>query len=352
MDEHVVDILQSIGLSEYQSRAYVTAVGLGSTTLSSLSDEADIPQQRIYDVVDDLEERGLVEVHEGKNGKEAVAVPPTVGLAEHKRQRIDVFESSVDDAMDELSKRFDERNTSAGFVTVLNHRSSVRRHVRTAIESAEWWLFCSLSVEWYQDVQEEIQAALERGVTVRLLVQADDPATVENSLYPDGLLVRYRPSADLVVAADREYGIFRGVSSESVARPSLVSRDESMVEMFQRYSEQFWTGSMRVRTERPYPRRYLAPWRVIGDHVDLLDAGERPLVTVEGHDTETGRVGTWEGVVVDYEFESEYEADFSVVLPEVARLVVETGGERLTVGGWDATLEDVAAHGIEVRPPE
>ena len=54
MDDSIIDTLQEIGLTEYQSRAYVAAVSLGTARLSALSDESDIPQQRIYDVVDVL----------------------------------------------------------------------------------------------------------------------------------------------------------------------------------------------------------------------------------------------------------------------------------------------------------
>jgi hypothetical protein len=135
-----------------------------------------------------------------------------------------------------------------------------------------------------------------------------------------------------------------------------------MVEMIQRYSEQFWMGSGRVRTNLSHPRRYLSPWRAITDHLDLLggegtspDPGREQdalELYVEGHDTDTGRTGTWEGTVVDYVLETAADADQTVVLPEVARLVVETDDGRVTVGGWDAILEDVAAHGLEVRRPQ
>jgi sugar-specific transcriptional regulator TrmB len=350
MDE-LLDTLQDIGLTQYQSRAYVAAVDLDTERLSVLSDEADIPQQRIYDIIDDLEELGLVEVHEGESGKEAVAVPPEVGLEELKRQRVEQFESTFETAIDDLTERFTGVDRSKGFVTVVNHESSARRHVANAIDQAEWWLFLSLPAEWYREFQDDVRAAVERGVTVWALLQGDYQTVAQRQTYPDGMLVRHRPSADLVVAADRAYGVFRGVAAPAMSRPTLVTTDRSMVEMFQRYSEQFWTASQLVRSQHTYPRRYLTPWRSINDHIEALDDGEPLEVSVEGHDTETGHMGSWEGPVVDYEIAPEMETNYSVVLPEVARLVVETGDSRVTIGGWDATLEDVAAHGIEFRRP-
>lgn len=351
MDDSVADALQDIGLTEYQTRAYVTAVERGRSSLSNLADAADIPTQRIYDVVDDLEELGLVEVHEGSGGKEAIAVAPDVGLTELKRQRVDRLEATVDTAIDELDQLFSEVDTSAGFVSVVSHDSSVRRHVTSAIESAEWWLFLSLPADWYTDLRAEIESAVERGVTVRLLVQPADDGSTEPAPFPDGVLVRRRRAADLVVAADREYGIFRGIGSPAVSRPSLVTKDRSLVEMFQRYSEQFWTASEPLQTDASSPRRYLTPWQALTDNADRLAAGEPLEAYVEGHETETGRTGTWSGAVVDHELRPADQSDFSVVLPEIARLTLDTADGHVTVGGWDATLEDVAAHGVEIRRP-
>lgn len=351
MDQEIVDSLQNVGLTEYQARAYVATVSLGTARFSALADEADIPQQRIYDVVDDLRDLGLVEVHEGGNGKQAVAVPPDAGLADLKRARLEEFESTFDTAIGGLNQLFAEVDTSAGFVTVVNHESSARRHVANAVASASWWLFLSLPVAWYDDVEDAVRDAVDRDVTVRALVQSEDRTVVENHPFPDGVTVRHRPSADVVIAADREYGVFRGVAAPAVTRPALVTRDESMVEMFQRYSEQFWAASRRIRSDDGYPRRYLSPWRAITDHREQLDAGEPFEVYVEGHDTETGRQGSWTGRIVEFDLDAERDADYAVVLPEVARLVVETDDGRITVGGWDATLEDVAAHGLEIRRP-
>lgn len=348
-DDGLFDVLQEIGLTEYQSRAYVAAVRLGTSRFSELSDEADIPQQRIYDVVDDLEGLGLVEVHEASQGKEAVAVDPETGLNELKEQRVDEFASNVETAVTNLDQRYEESDTSLGFVTVVNHESSVRRHVASAIASADWWLFISIPYDWYGDLEPDLRAAVDRGVTVRALVQSENRSRVDQTTYLEGMAVRHRPGADLVVAADRNYGVFRGIAAPSVSRPSLVTWDENIVEMLQRYTEQFWLPSREVFAERPFPRRYLNPWLAISDLEDRLADGDHLQAYVEGHDTSTGQSGTWEGHIVDAETQAGGSLESPLGLPEVARLTIEVDGEQVTLGGWDATLEDVAAHGIEIR---
>lgn len=348
-DEDLIDVLQDIGLTEYQSRAYAAAVRLGSTRFSALSDEADIPQQRIYDVVDDLEALGLVEVHEASQGKEAVAIPPETGLNELKNHRFEEFASNVEAAVATLEQQYERKETSPGFLTVVNHESSVKRHVRSAIETAEWWLFLSLPQHWFEDMTDAVRDAIDRGVTVRLVIQNENVEAVERVSYPDGIEVRYRPSADLVVVADRAYGVFRGIAAPTVERPSLVTWDENIIEMLRRYTEQFWFPSRHVYGERTFPRRYLNPWSAIADLDDAFTSDERLVVYIEGHDTTTGARATWEGPVIDVETRAGGRLDSPLGLPEVARFRIEVDGEPMTVGGWDATLEDIAAHGIEVR---
>lgn len=348
-DDDLIDVLGDIGLTEYQSRAYVASVRLGTTRYASLADEADIPQQRIYDVVEDLEELGLVEVQQGGDGKQAVPVDPERSLTELREQHVDEFSASVRTAIDSLEREYAQVDSSLGFVTVVSHESSVRRHVGEAIEDAEWVLFLSMPHDWYRDLADEVAAALDRGVSVQLLAQADDRETVAGAEYPAGLDVRHRPSADLLVAADRSYGIFRGVAAPPVSRPALVTADENFVEMLQRYRQQFWAPSAVVRTATRLPRRYLDPWSLILDlETRRLEVAD-PVVSLEGHEVETGRAGSWEGRLVDYTFEPDLDPGDTWTLPEVAQLEVQTDEGRVTVGGWDARLEDVAAHGLELR---
>lgn len=347
-EDDVVDDLMEIGLTEYQSRAYVAAVTLGTADFSSVAEESGIPRQRIYDVIYSLEDLGLVEVHEGGNGKEVAAPPPETVLEELRDRRLDEVALQFDRLKEGLQQEYSQVERTRGFVTVVRHQSSVRRHVRSAVEAAGWWLFLSLDVDTYEAVVEEVREAMDRDVSVRLLLHVGEPRDLPDVALPEGLEVRRRPSADTLVAADRDYGVFRGVAAPTVRRPTLVTRDENVVEMLQRYSQQFWTASESVRTTEGFPRRYLSPWQAI---VDVRRAGipaDALRLRVEGHATETGRRGTWAGDLLDYELRAHEESDFAVTLPEVARLTIDADGETVTVGGWDATLEDVAAHGIEI----
>ncbi len=59
---NVVDHLVRLGLSEYESRAYVAIITLGEATLKEISKESGVPRSRAYDVMNRLAEKGFVEV--------------------------------------------------------------------------------------------------------------------------------------------------------------------------------------------------------------------------------------------------------------------------------------------------
>ena len=347
-DDTLIEDLKEIGFTEYQSKAYLAAVSSGTSSLSTLAKEADIPQQRIYDVVDSLEAMGLLEVHEGRQGKEAFAPPPETVLEELKRQRIDRYSRQFDYISERVSNLHDRIESPPGFITVVKNRSSLLRHLGNAIDGAEWWLYLGITPALYEEVRDEITAATDRGVTVRLIIQgeADDPRS--DLTFDSRVQVRSRLADHLLVAADRSYALYQGLSSSTEQSPVLVACEATLVTMFQRYTEQIWGPAHPIQMAEGFPRRYLNPLQVILDIGECL--GEESLeVTIEGHETESEQSGLWTGRIVDHELVSNSTIPYAI--PEKVSLVVETEEGTITVGGWDATIEDVAAHGIEIDRP-
>lgn len=352
-EDQIVESLQELGLTEYQSRAYVAAVRLGTARPNDLADESGVPQARVYDVIDDLEDRGLVEVHQRSRGKEVSAPPPEQALDGLKERHITEFTETANGAAAALSRLHERKQADGAFVSMVSHRESALRHAERAIESAEWWLTLSLSPDRYRQLADAIEAALDRGVTVRLLLRADDresgsDGALSDLSFPDGLRVRYRELADTFVLADRTYGVYSSARPQGAAEPYLIMQEPNLVLVFQSYAEQIWPASEVIRTGDGFPRRYLDPWHAIVDLRDELDAGAEFAATATGRETETGRSDTWTGRLVGYDLEGPTDADFSVAIPVTASLTVATDDGELSVGGWKARIEDVAADGVEI----
>ncbi|HLE05955.1 MAG TPA: helix-turn-helix domain-containing protein, partial [Candidatus Nanoarchaeia archaeon] len=101
----MIDLLRKLGLNKYESDAYVALVKLGSASAFNISKASSVPFGRIYDSLNVLEIKGLVEVVPTKP-KKYKAVDPTSAL-----------NTLVDEGFNELTKiRADIKNSVASLV--------------------------------------------------------------------------------------------------------------------------------------------------------------------------------------------------------------------------------------------
>jgi sugar-specific transcriptional regulator TrmB len=74
------ELLRSLGLTKYEIDAYLTLLKFKNITAYSLGQLSGVPQGRIYDVVEKLMSKGLVELHPGKP-KKFSPIDPKIAIA-------------------------------------------------------------------------------------------------------------------------------------------------------------------------------------------------------------------------------------------------------------------------------
>ncbi|MFG2795020.1 TrmB family transcriptional regulator [Streptomyces sp. NPDC048419] len=80
LEDAAVNDLMSLGLARYEARVYLTLIRRGSYTAAEVSREADVPRQRVYDVLDALVRRQLATTRPGRVATYC-AVTPELALA-------------------------------------------------------------------------------------------------------------------------------------------------------------------------------------------------------------------------------------------------------------------------------
>ena len=60
--EQAVEVLQQLGLKEYEARCFVGLSRLNTGTAKQLSELTEVPRTRVYDAIRVLESQGLVEI--------------------------------------------------------------------------------------------------------------------------------------------------------------------------------------------------------------------------------------------------------------------------------------------------
>src|SRR6476660_850854 len=99
-----VEALTRLGLTEYESRAYLTLMARDRYTAAELARSAGIPRQRIYDVLGSLSERGLVRSRPGPVARYTAVDPQAAAnrLMTVHREAFEELEKTTDQLVDQL----------------------------------------------------------------------------------------------------------------------------------------------------------------------------------------------------------------------------------------------------------
>lgn len=178
MDEHA-DLLAELGLSNYEAKAYVALAGGGAMTADEVAAESDVPQGRVYDVLNSLVDRSLARADDGRprtyvhvEPEEAVDRLRTQCLEELEEQR-SAYERTASAATDALSEITGDE-TNDGFTTsalqeeaardlLLERFAAADDSIRIAADTVD------VSPEFEEAFAERLVNLLEVGISVRLL---------------------------------------------------------------------------------------------------------------------------------------------------------------------------------------
>jgi sugar-specific transcriptional regulator TrmB len=99
----LMDALKTIGLNLYERRLWVALLAKGASTAGELSEIANVPRSRTYDVLQSLAEKGFVMVQAAKPLR-YVALPPEEALEKAKKK--------IEENMKEAVKRIEMLKSS------------------------------------------------------------------------------------------------------------------------------------------------------------------------------------------------------------------------------------------------
>ena len=131
--------MQNLGLTEYQARIYLTLLDLGEAIASQLPSLSRVPRTRIYSTMNQLHEKGLVEIIPEKPTK-YVPVPIEAYIekvAERKRLEASELETNVDDFSLEFAIIPTVEVAKAGKFEAIYGRRNVRERLSKMYDGAK-----------------------------------------------------------------------------------------------------------------------------------------------------------------------------------------------------------------------
>lgn len=190
--------LRDLGLSEYEARAYRALLRNSPATAKELSRTSDVPMGRIYDVLNNLEQRGLVRSQAASRPKKYVAVEPEAALSKlldskrgELREKEQQYEETVAALEGELdaAEPVDEQFWTAAVgpeetVDLLLERLGTADDRIVSVAGGPTLQF-DLG-EYGDQVTNALERAVERGATVSVLLHPDAVRSL-----PETTLERY-----------------------------------------------------------------------------------------------------------------------------------------------------------------
>ena len=190
VDKEFIKKIKDFGLNSYEAKLWTALLSRGISTAGELSDIANVPRSRAYDILESLEKKGFVVMKIGKPIK-YLAVPPKEVLervkknikkySDEKIKRLDTLkENDVLDELNSLHTQGIDLVEPSDLSGSLKGRHNLYNHFELIIRGAEKTVTIVTTeqglvrkIDSLKPVFEQIK---KRGVKIRILA----PITKEN----------------------------------------------------------------------------------------------------------------------------------------------------------------------------
>jgi sugar-specific transcriptional regulator TrmB len=195
-------LLTSMGLNEYQASALSHLLYLGETKATTLSRASGVPNARVYGVLEELSKMGLVSIRPGRPALYSPMTPADIASAliadarEEIRARLGVIESYSEDftaSADEIFQKAGRVNARVPLLRIVSVGDVSLEETRKLYQDAdESILILTRAMEYYGDVAGELRGAIQRGVSVKVLMMSERSLVDGDRTKRDAVIDRIR----------------------------------------------------------------------------------------------------------------------------------------------------------------
>lgn len=222
-EEQAVKLLEEMGLTEYEARCFVGLSRMPKATAKEVSEVSSVPRSRVYDAVDRLHRRGLVDIQQSEP-REYRAISKDKAI-EILREDYESTLEAADDALSDLRQSENPEETGAWAIADQDH---VSNRIATLAEDADAEIYVLVADDRMVDGQfsELLSVACDRGVDVLAEVPSEDVRSSFAESVPEAAVAVTELASNpaktgakwlgRMVMVDRESVLLSGVSDGSL----------------------------------------------------------------------------------------------------------------------------------------
>lgn len=337
----IIEYLEFIGLKGYEGRAYLL-LELGEETAPHIATKADIPLPRIYDVLESLMRKGLVEVRAGRPRRYR-ALPPDQALNRYVRMYIKRIASLNTRVVKKLKKMYcTGRSTGPSIWISYSSEMSIER-VRSIINNMYIDGFASLTGELVDEIANTLHKSISRSpeaIFALTLLSQPSSRDYERLLELDNIDIRFLPTG-IVRAIEID---FSNAALLGDTYTLFTSESDLLIILNDTYYYGYWRFAKRIKGFHAVKgRRYktVHHWLSLTLIDDGLREGYNALIKVNGYMVKTRKPAEVTG----------YVREIRRTLDNGVRSIIveKENGEIVSVGGLGASVEDIEGRYIEVE---
>lgn len=208
----LIQQLKNMSFNEYEAKAYISLVKLGTVTAYQVSKDSGVPRARIYEILDVLVERGIVLKEEIDAAMQYSPLP------------VDVFLQKVQSAwkhnFHEISTSLKEIEKTESIpqnrVMTLKNAEMIVSYCKALLKKAKSRVILSLWEDMYDVLKEDLEEAAQRVDLKGLTFHVDNPM---------GQLETHRPTQYTEAQTTEHWFILSIDGEEMIYGPSLEARN-------------------------------------------------------------------------------------------------------------------------------
>ncbi len=203
ISERSKKVLRDLGLTEYETEAYLTVLQQGETTAAQTSRDSKIPYSRVYEVLKRLEDKGWIQLKTGKPQR-YIPLPPKDTVKSLRMDFLRQFADSEKEIIQTLQPIYEQRGGSErSDVVILHGQNSLITKLLGMIDQTSQYAFIALpplsDILWDM-ITPTAQILKQRKVQVRLLLTVKPSRNilkmldffemrVQSGLYASGMII-------------------------------------------------------------------------------------------------------------------------------------------------------------------
>jgi len=176
MDKDLINDLIEFGFSDYEARVFLILSIRGPLTASDISKNTEIPYSKVYEIVNKLESKSILEIAlNGKNKKYKILDTSHIikKIIEEKKKNASDLEKKADNVLKRIKKKTGPQDLKESIWVCQGKKNFLEKASVMAKSATNYAYGITKEFSRIPDLDQELIKAVKRGVEVRIIGTID-----------------------------------------------------------------------------------------------------------------------------------------------------------------------------------